>query len=80
MKKNKKQKIILIIIIVITLLIDQITKIIAYNQGWNISTDVIMDTSNNGYYIIMSMIIVLMIIRYISNDNTFIKIERERKY
>ena len=28
---------------------------------------------NNGYYIIISIIIVLMIIRYISNENTYIK-------
>lgn len=66
-----KEKKFLIIIFSVTLILDQITKIIAYANGWNIIID--NDTGNNGYYIIMTLIIVFMIIRYISNDNTFIK-------
>ena len=69
--KEKKSKKILIAIFFIALILDQISKIISYANGWNIN----MDNSNNGYYIIMTIIIVLMIIRYISNDNTFIKMD-----
>lgn len=70
--KNKNRKILLTIFFV-TLILDQITKIISYVNGWNINLN--NDTSNNGYYIIMTLIIVLMIIRYISNENTFIKLD-----
>ena len=66
--KNKK---VLIIIFIITLILDQITKIVAYVNGWNITTN--SDSNSNGYYIIMTLIIVIMIIRYIKNDNIFIK-------
>lgn len=69
--KEKKNKKILMTIFFIALILDQISKIISYANGWNIN----MDNSNNGYYIIMTIIIVLMIIRYISNDNTFIKMD-----
>ena len=72
--KNKKQNKILILIIITAIILDQITKIIAFQKGWNIIPDEI-DTSNNGYYIIMTIIVVLMIIRYITNDNTFIKLD-----
>lgn len=68
---NKKEKTIINTIIIILLLVDQITKAIAINRGWTIQNT---DTSNNGYYILISIIIVFMIIRYISNNNTFIKI------
>ena len=77
MKKdnNKKQNKILILIIIIAIILDQITKIIAFHKGWNMIPDENIDTSNNGYYIIMTIIIILMIIRYITNDNTFIKLD-----
>lgn len=77
MKKNKDKdhKKILILIIAICILLDQITKIIAYNKGWNINQNEQIDASNNGYYIVMSIIIIMMVIRYISNDNTFIKLD-----
>lgn len=74
MKKNerKKQLILITSLILITLILDQITKYIFYKNGQAIIPNEI-DGSNNGYYIIMSIIVVIMIIRYISNDNSFIK-------
>ncbi len=69
--KEKKNKKILIVIFLIALILDQISKIIAYKNGWNISSE----ASNNGYNIVITLIIVLMLIRYISNDNTFIKLD-----
>ena len=56
-----KDKKVLIIIFIITLILDQITKIIAYVNGWNIAMN--SDSNSNGYYIIMTFIIVIMIIR-----------------
>ena len=69
--KNKKQKNIIILLIVITLFIDQITKFVSYKMGY-ISVN---ENSNNGYNILISIIIILMIIRYISNNNLFIKMD-----
>ena len=60
----------LAILIFILLLCDQITKIIFYKMRMPSN---IVDTSNNGYYIIISIIIVSMLIRYIRNDNLFVK-------
>ena len=74
MKKNKniKENKKLIILIIISLILDQITKFISYKQKINLApSELAME--NNGYYIIMSIIIALMIIRYISNENTYIK-------
>lgn len=71
--KEKQSRKTLSIIFLIALILDQVTKIIAYINGWNINIGV--DTSNNGYYILMTLIIVLMIIKYISNENTFIKLD-----
>lgn len=68
-----KDRKLLIIIFIITLVLDQVTKVIGYVNGWNININ--SDNSNNGYYIIMTIIIVIMIIRYISNENTFIKLD-----
>ena len=68
-----KDRKILIIIFIIALVLDQVTKVIGYVNGWNININ--SDNSNNGYYIIMTIIIVIMIIRYISNENTFIKLD-----
>ena len=70
--KDKKQKIIIIALIVVTLLIDQISKFIAYKMGSIIVNE---NSDNSGYYIIITIIIILMIIRYISNNNSFIKLE-----
>ena len=71
--KEKQNKRILLIIFLVALILDQVSKIISYANGWNINLNT--DTSNNGYYIVMTIIIVLMIIRYISNENTFIKLD-----
>ncbi len=71
--KEKQNKKILLIIFLVALILDQVSKIISYTNGWNINLNT--DTSNNGYYIVMTIIIVLMIIRYISNENTFIKLD-----
>lgn len=68
-----KDRKLLIIIFIIALVLDQVTKVIGYVNGWNININ--GDNSNNGYYIIMTIIIVIMIIRYISNENTFIKLD-----
>ena len=68
---KKKEKYSVCILIIILLLIDQITKIIAIKQGWMIRKT---DTNGNGQYILTSIIIVLVIIRYIFNNNSFIKI------
>ncbi len=71
MVKDKKHGKMLIILIIATLVLDQITKIWLYKK--QIAT--ISDSGNNNvYYIMISIIIVLMIIRYISSDNTFIKL------
>ena len=68
-----KDRKLLLIIFIIALVLDQVTKVIGYVNGWNININ--SDNSNNGYYIIMTIIIVIMIIRYISNENTFIKLD-----
>lgn len=68
-----KDRKLLIIIFIVALVLDQVTKVIEYVNGWNININ--SDNSNNGYYIIMTIIIVIMIIRYISNENTFIKLD-----
>lgn len=68
---KKKEKYSVCILIIVLLLIDQITKIIAIKQGWMIRKT---DTNGNGQYILTSIIIVLVIIRYIFNNNSFIKI------
>ena len=73
-KKNKKQRKLLTILIGIMLIIDQITKIFVYNKGFYIENSLNIET-NNGYYILMSIIIIIMLIRYISNENTFIQFD-----
>lgn len=69
---KKKEKIIIYIFIIILLLIDQITKIIAIKNGYTIQNT---NTNSNGYYIFINIIIVLMIIRYIFNNNLYIKMQ-----
>lgn len=66
--KEKKEKIILCIIVVILLIIDQITKILFYE-----SRVITSNISNNGYYIIVSIVFLIMILKYISKDNSYIK-------
>ena len=55
MSKNKK---ILITIFIIALLLDQVTKIVAYTNGWIIESN--EDIKNNGYYIIIFQMIILL--------------------
>ena len=70
--KNKNQRKILIIIIAITLILDHVSKIIAFRQGLVTNHE---PYENRGYYAIMSIIVIIMIIRYISNENSFIKLD-----
>ena len=69
MKKDNK---IIFAIIVGFFLLDQITKIIAVKNGYMIENT---NTGNNGYHILISIIIIGMIFKYILNDNIFIKLE-----
>ena len=69
MKKDNK---IIFGIIVCFFILDQITKIIAIKNGYMIANN---KTENNGYYILINIIIIGMIFRYIFNDNIFIKLE-----
>ena len=71
---EKKQRKILIIIFIISLLLDQITKFIAYNKQFIIQNSNIL-VQNRGYLIIISIVIIIMILRYIQNNNTFIKLD-----
>lgn len=74
MKKNdeQRQKKILIFCTIVLISIDQITKIIMYRQNNIIGN---MDKSSRGYYIALSLIILISIIRYVLNDNRFIKFD-----
>ena len=67
MKKDNK---IIFGTIVFFFMLDQITKIIAIKNGYMIENT---NTGNNGYYILINIIV--MIFKYIFNDNIFIKIE-----
>lgn len=69
MKKDNK---IIFAIIVGFFLLDQITKIIAVKNGYMIENT---NTGNNGYHILISIIIIGMIFKYIFNDNIFIKLD-----
>lgn len=66
----KRNKVIIFIIIIIGLLIDQVTKIIAINKGINLEP-----AENNSYHILITIIAIILIIRYISRDNSYIKLD-----
>lgn len=66
----KKERKIVIFTIIITLLLDQITKIIALKMGKNIQNNAI---PNNTSYIIITIFAIIMLFKYIFNDNQFIK-------
>lgn len=68
----KKERKIVIFTIIITLLLDQITKIIALKMGKNIQNNTIQ---NNTSYIIITIFAIIMLFKYIFNDNQFIKID-----
>ena len=67
----KKEKKIIISIVISTLLLDQITKIIA------VKNQMVIQNSNtqNISYIIITILAIIMLIRYILNDNQFIKLD-----
>lgn len=68
---SKKQKIIILVLITGLIIIDQIIKIMYITkQGINIQK-----TTDNTSYILISIIAIIVFIRYIINDNSFIKMD-----
>ena len=68
---SKKQKITILIIVIGLIIIDQILKITYITKtGINVEK-----TTDNISYIIISIIAIIAIIRYILNDNSFIKMD-----
>ena len=65
----KKENKLVLLIIGILILLDQITKLIFLSKSWTIPNQ------DNGYHIIISLIIIIMIFRYIFSDNSYIKLE-----
>ncbi len=63
----KKENKIVIIIIFCLIMIDQISKFLLSNKSWTIQNQ------DNGYHIMISIIIVIMIFRYIFSNNIYIK-------
>ena len=80
--KPKEKKIIYILIIAL-ILIDQIAKILILktnvtlinDAGWGIGVLANQKSENNIAYILISIIAVMMLVRYINSNNTFIKTE-----
>ena len=78
--KDKEKKILLILVVVL-ILIDQILKIVMYNSkfqiinstGWGIGILNNTKSNNNIAYILFSILAVIMLIRYISSNNSYIK-------
>ena len=78
--KPKEKKIVIILIIAL-ILIDQIAKILIFKTsmtlineaGWGIGVLANQKSENNLAYILISMIAVMMLVRYINSNNTFIK-------
>ena len=78
--KDKEKKI-LIVLIAILVLVDQVLKIVMYNSkiqiinstGLGIGIINNTKTENNIAYILFSIIAVIMLIRYISSNNSYIK-------
>ena len=78
--KDKEKKII-IFLIVCLIIVDQIIKIVLYNSkfqiinstGWGIGIINNEKTENNAAYILISILAVIMLVRYISKKNTYIK-------
>ena len=69
MKKNIETKY-LIFFTLVMIVLDQITKYIFLKIGQVIVPN---EPQNNGYYILVSIVIVIMLIRYMANTNSFIK-------
>ena len=78
--KDKEKKII-IFLIVCLIIVDQIIKIVLYNSkfqiinstGWGIGIINNKKTENNFAFILVSILAVIMIVRYIRKNNTYIK-------
>ena len=68
---NKKQRIIILMLIIGLIIIDQIIKITyTKTQGINIEK-----TSDNMSYILISIMAIIILVRYILNNNSFIKMD-----
>ena len=78
--KPKEKKIVIILIIALIIL-DQIAKILIFKTnmtlineaGWGIGIITNQKSENNLAYILISIIAVMMLVRYINSNNTFIK-------
>ena len=78
--KLKEKKIIYILIIAL-ILIDQIAKVLIFKtnitsvneDGWGIGVLANQKSENNIAYILISIVAVMMLVRYINSNNTFIK-------
>ncbi len=76
-----KEKKIVIILIISLIIIDQILKIVLYKSnfnilnasGWGIGVLANQKSENNTAYILISIIAVIMLVRYINSNNTYIK-------
>ena len=76
-----KEKKIIIFLIISLILIDQILKIVLFKtnvifinvSGWGIGVLANQKSENNLAYILISIIAVMMLVRYINSNNTFIK-------
>ena len=75
------EKKILIVLIVCLIIVDQIIKIVLYNSkfqiinstGWGIGIINNEKTENNAAYILITILAVIMLVRYIRKNNTYIK-------
>ena len=67
MKKNTK---LLVLFVIGMLFLDQITKFIFWKNGKAIIPN---EIQNNGYNILISIIAIILILRYLTSDNSFIK-------
>ncbi len=70
----KKQRNFLIIIFIIGLFLDQITKFIALKNGKIIQNESII-TATRAQMIAMSILVVVMLLRYVLNNNVYIKLD-----
>ena len=79
MKDKEKKR--LIVLIAILVLVDQVIKIVIYNSkiqiinsnGWGIGVLNNTKSVNNIAYILVSVVAIIMLVRYISSNNSYIK-------
>ena len=80
---DKKQKKILIILIISLIILDQIVKLVILgfnikigNQDlWNIGVISAERTDNNISYILIAIIAIIVLVRYIKSNNSYIKMD-----